>query len=118
MAESAAAVPAWHRLATGLVLALGLAACGGSDDEEGNSESGGKVELTFWSWVPGVDKAVALWNKENPDIQVKLADKTVGSQGGYAKMHACGQGRTTRPTSRRWSTRTSPSSCSTTSWST
>jgi len=74
-----------------MVLALGLTACGGSDNGDDNSSAkkpGEKIELTFWSWVPGVDKAVALWNSQNPDVQVKLADKTVGSQGGYAKMHA------------------------------
>jgi multiple sugar transport system substrate-binding protein len=76
---------------TGLVLALGLTACGGSGDDDNNNNggsSGEPIELTFWSWVPGIDKAVDLWNSENPDIQVKLDDKTVGSQGGYAKMHA------------------------------
>jgi multiple sugar transport system substrate-binding protein len=76
-------------LVAGLVLALSLTACSGSDDDDNDgSGPGEKVELTFWSWVPGIDKAVALWNEENPDIQVKLGDKTVGSQGGYAKMHA------------------------------
>jgi multiple sugar transport system substrate-binding protein len=49
---------------------------------------GEKVQLTFWSWVPGVDKAVALWNQENPDVQVKLEKIPSGSAGGYAKMHS------------------------------
>ena len=47
-----------------------------------------KVQLTFWSWVPGVDKAVKLWNTENPNIQVKLEMTPVGSSGTYAKMHS------------------------------
>ena len=79
-------------LLAGIALVLGLTGCSGSSDGDDNGSSsdkpGEKIELTFWSWVPGVDKAVDLWNSENPDVQVKLTDKTVGSQGGYAKMHA------------------------------
>jgi multiple sugar transport system substrate-binding protein len=79
-------------LVAGIALALGLTGCSGSskgnDDGGSGSDSGKKIELKFWSWVPGVDKAIALWNSEHPNIQVKLTDKTVGSQGGYAKMHA------------------------------
>src|SRR5207247_8218937 len=35
-----------------------------------------------------VDKAVNLWNSQNPDVQVKLENIPAGSSGGYAKMHA------------------------------
>lgn len=49
---------------------------------------GQKVELQFWSWVPGVDKAVDLWNQENPNIHVTLQKIPSGSAGGYAKMQA------------------------------
>jgi multiple sugar transport system substrate-binding protein len=65
-------------LLTGLVLAVALAGCGsGSDTSDDTGTSGGrkpgeKIEMTFWSWVPGVDKAVALWNSKNPEVQVKL----------------------------------------------
>lgn len=31
-----------------------------------------KVTLTFWSWVPNLDKVVAIWNKAHPDIQVQV----------------------------------------------
>jgi len=31
-----------------------------------------KVTLTFWSWVPNLDKVVAMWNKANPNIQVQV----------------------------------------------
>ncbi|MBM9504257.1 ABC transporter substrate-binding protein [Actinacidiphila acididurans] len=31
----------------------------------------GKVTLQYWNTVPGMDKVVALWNKQNPDIQVQ-----------------------------------------------
>ncbi|WP_405867043.1 extracellular solute-binding protein [Streptomyces sp. NBC_01515] len=30
----------------------------------------GKVTLQYWNTVPGMDKVVALWNKQNPNIQV------------------------------------------------
>ena len=35
------------------------------------------MNLTFWSWVTGIDKSVALWNSSHANIQVKLAN--VGS---------------------------------------
>lgn len=31
----------------------------------------GKVTLQYWNTVPGMDQVVALWNKKNPDIQVR-----------------------------------------------
>lgn len=31
----------------------------------------GKVTLQYWNTVPGMDQVVALWNKQNPDIQVQ-----------------------------------------------
>ena len=40
------------------------------------------VELTFASWVPGMEKAVELWNEENPDIQVVEATPA-GNAGTY-----------------------------------
>ncbi|WP_181804700.1 ABC transporter substrate-binding protein [Streptomyces shenzhenensis] len=40
--------------------ATALAACGSSDDSKADS---GPVNLTFWSWAPGMDKVVDLWNK-------------------------------------------------------
>ncbi|MBO3100824.1 ABC transporter substrate-binding protein [Cellulomonas fengjieae] len=42
---------------------------GGSDDTE---SAGGKVELTFWTWAPGMDEVAAAWNAANPDIQVTV----------------------------------------------
>jgi multiple sugar transport system substrate-binding protein len=46
----------------------------------------GKVTLDFWSWVPGIDKAVTLWNRTHPNIQVNVGP--VPSNGGYPKMFA------------------------------
>ncbi|MET7695020.1 extracellular solute-binding protein [Streptomyces sp. NPDC005483] len=71
---------------------LFLSACGGSsgsqDKAQAPAKPGQKVDLRFWSWVPGVDKAVDKWNATHPDIHVKLEKIPSGSSGGYAKMRA------------------------------
>ncbi len=78
--------------ACALAVALTAAGCGSSDDTGAAAPgsdcapSGGKVELTFWSWLPGIDKAVAAWNARNPDIQVRVEVTPQGNQGTYAKM--------------------------------
>ncbi|MFF7871446.1 ABC transporter substrate-binding protein [Streptomyces qaidamensis] len=49
---------------TAVALALGattLAACG-SESGDGDTESG-PASLTYWTWTPGMDKVVDLWNK-------------------------------------------------------
>ncbi len=54
-----------RRLVTSAVaVALGattLAACGSSDD--GGDARSGPVSLTYWTWTPGMDKVVDLWNR-------------------------------------------------------
>ncbi|WP_114045841.1 ABC transporter substrate-binding protein [Acidipropionibacterium virtanenii] len=63
-----------------------LAGCGtGAENRAG-------ATLVFWSWVPGIDKAVALWNRTHPQIQVDLQDTPAGSNGTYAKMYAAIRG--------------------------
>ncbi|MGQ4333977.1 ABC transporter substrate-binding protein, partial [Streptomyces hayashii] len=50
--------------ASALAVTLGataLAACGSSDDDGGTAS--GPVSLTYWTWTPGMDKVVDLWNK-------------------------------------------------------
>ncbi|MFE0802347.1 ABC transporter substrate-binding protein [Streptomyces sp. NPDC058812] len=50
--------------AVAVAVALGattLAACGSSDD--GGDAQSGPVSLTYWTWTPGMDKVVDLWNK-------------------------------------------------------
>ncbi|MEV8554376.1 extracellular solute-binding protein [Streptomyces glaucescens] len=50
--------------ATAVALTLGgtaLAACG-ADETDGEAGSG-PVSLTYWTWAPGMDKVVDLWNK-------------------------------------------------------
>jgi len=69
------------------VAALALAACGSSGNSPASSAaSGGKVTLTFWSWVPGIAKQVALFNQSHPTIHVNLVQTPTGAAGTYAKM--------------------------------
>lgn len=82
-------------LAVGLaaVITASAAGCGSSggtttaaDASSGCAKSSGKVTLTYWSWVPGMDKVVALWNSTHPDVHVNLATVPSGSKGTYQKM--------------------------------
>src|SRR4051794_29763641 len=91
----------WAAICCALTLAAAaLAACSssggktttsgakGSSTSQGSSSAGHKVTLKFWQWVPGMDKAVALWNSTHPNIQVALQNIPSGGAGGYAKIHA------------------------------
>ncbi|MEV4702360.1 extracellular solute-binding protein [Actinoplanes sp. NPDC049316] len=66
------------RKAIGGALAAALlllaAGCSGSDDDSsgGGTAGGGKVELTYWSWAPNMDKVVEGWNAGHPDIHVTV----------------------------------------------
>jgi multiple sugar transport system substrate-binding protein len=81
--------------ATVLVVAASLimAACGGGG---GSNDSGEKpaeavsqadidkamqtpTELTFWTWVPGIEKEVALFEKKYPAIDVKVVNAGQGT---------------------------------------
>lgn len=72
-----------------VVSALALAACssGGTPSSSASASScapsKGKVDLTFTTWVPGMDKVVDLWNQKNPDIQVKVQTGPSGNSGTY-----------------------------------
>jgi multiple sugar transport system substrate-binding protein len=68
--------------------AVSLAACSSGSPSPRSTSKSEKANLTFWSWVPGIDKAVDLWNQQNPDIQVKLDETPAGNSGTYAKMLA------------------------------
>lgn len=79
---------------------LGLGACGSDDDGSGGNggnggggdggrrEPGERITLTFWAWVPGIDRAVARWNEQHPDVTVKLQKVSPTNSVQYAKMHA------------------------------
>ena len=72
-----------------VVSALTLAACASSGSPTGAAPSAkcapasGKVQLSFTTWVPGMDKVVALWNQQNPNIQVKVQIGPSGNSGTY-----------------------------------
>ena len=60
-----------------LVLMAPLAACGGgsgSSSSGSSSTSSGPVNLTFWSWVPGIDKSVTDFNNSHPGIHVTVTN--------------------------------------------
>ncbi|MCF2528092.1 ABC transporter substrate-binding protein [Yinghuangia soli] len=83
--------------ATAAALALALAACGGGSGG-GKSDDGPKVDpaavqgaldkpatITFWSWVPNIEKTVALFEKKYPNINVEVVN--VGqSKDQYTKL--------------------------------
>jgi multiple sugar transport system substrate-binding protein len=43
-----------------------------------SSPAAQKVALTYWNWVPGMDKIVAVWNTAHPDIQVTSSTQAGG----------------------------------------
>ncbi len=82
------------RLGVAAVALVGTIALAGCSSSSGTTASGGtdagacapasgKVDLTFTTWVPGMDKVVDIWNKKNPDIQVKVQSGPNGNSGTY-----------------------------------
>jgi multiple sugar transport system substrate-binding protein len=65
-----------------LVLMVPLAACGGSSAPA----TSGPVTLTYWSWIPGMDKQVALFNQSHPNIHVNLSNVGSGPDE-YTKLY-------------------------------
>ncbi|MBG6223886.1 multiple sugar transport system substrate-binding protein [Arthrobacter sp. CAN_A2] len=73
-----------------MISALALSGCSAGGDSSGSgAEAGaceasdGPVDLTFTTWVPGMDKVVELWNADNPDIQVEVQTGPNGNSGTY-----------------------------------
>ena len=71
------------RLTTGIrtaavvaATALLAAGCSGGDGSGDGGTDGAAsseaVELTFWTWAPGMEQVVEQWNAENPGIQVTV----------------------------------------------
>ncbi len=58
-----------------LAILASLAACGSGSTT--SSTTGGKVNLTYWAWIPNMQKQVDLFNKAHPNIHVTVAN--VGS---------------------------------------
>ncbi|WP_249714475.1 ABC transporter substrate-binding protein [Rhizomonospora bruguierae] len=67
-------------LTTAVATALATAGCTAksADDDGAAAEPTGKVELSFWSWAPNIDKAVDAWNAANPNIHVTLSKQAGG----------------------------------------
>ncbi|WP_405145946.1 extracellular solute-binding protein [Sphaerisporangium sp. NBC_01403] len=83
-----------NRLAATAVAILAtalLTACSGNSDEPSSPATGksvapaGPVRLTYWSWVPSMDKIAAVWNQTHPDIQVTVS-KQAGGDDAAAKF--------------------------------
>jgi multiple sugar transport system substrate-binding protein len=61
-----------------VLVAAGCSASGSSAPASTAAASGQKVTLTYWTWVPNMDKVVAIWNKAHPDIQVQVQTQAGG----------------------------------------
>ncbi|MGW7520565.1 ABC transporter substrate-binding protein [Streptomyces sp. NPDC054796] len=74
----------------GAAAAFAVAGCGSDDDgdEPKGRKKGEKITLTFWSWVPGIEKPVGMWNKQHPEVQVDVEKVSAVDGAQYAKMHA------------------------------
>src|SRR6266567_3128329 len=59
-------------LATLVAAGCSSASSTSSATSTASSSSSQKVTLSFWSWVPNLDKVIATWNKSHPDIQVQV----------------------------------------------
>lgn len=76
-----------------LLSALTLAGCAGGGSGTGDNGGGAdasacapseeSVTLDFTSWIPGIEDVVAIWNEENPDIQVEVQTGPNGNGGTY-----------------------------------
>ena len=81
-------------LSAGLVLALGVAACGGDDDDDSSSDGGdsasglsGSISIDGSSTVqPFAEAAAELFNEENPDVNITVG--AAGTSGGFEKFCA------------------------------
>ncbi|MFC5218686.1 ABC transporter substrate-binding protein [Streptomyces coerulescens] len=49
--------------ATCVAVALGATALTSCGSEDAGEDSSGPVSLTYWTWTPGMDKVVELWNE-------------------------------------------------------
>ncbi len=78
-------------LALGVVPLVLLSACGSSGGGGGGSSSAAPAKahgsVVFWSWAPGMPQVVALFNKSQSAIHVKLGVPPAGDPA-YLKMHA------------------------------
>ncbi len=64
----------------GAVLVAGCSSSSDTGDSAAPKQSAetGPVTLTFWAWAPNIDKVVAIWNKQHPEIHVTLSTQSQG----------------------------------------
>ncbi|MEV4343758.1 extracellular solute-binding protein [Actinoplanes sp. NPDC049596] len=75
-----------HLLAGALAAAvLMTSACSSGDDDTTKADPNEKVELTYWSWAPNMDKVVEGWNSTHPNIKVTV-NKQDGGDPAVAKL--------------------------------
>ena len=86
----------------GLTAAALVAGCSSTSSKPSGSNTGGsqaaapaggKADLTFWSWVPNMDKVVDAWNASHPNIHVTFSKQAGGDSEAQkvltaAKAHA------------------------------
>ncbi|WP_285042325.1 extracellular solute-binding protein [Plantibacter sp. LMC-P-059a] len=68
--------------------AVVLSGCSSTGSDGGSAAAScapaeGKVDLSFTSWIPGIEEVVDVWNQANPDIQVKVQTGPNGNSGTY-----------------------------------
>ncbi len=67
-----------------------VAGCSSSGSPASSASSNQKVTLTFWSWVPNMQKIVNVWNASHPDIQIKFTE-AAGGDAELAKLLTAGK---------------------------
>jgi len=67
-----------------------VAGCSSSGSPAATASSNQKVTLTFWSWVPNMQKIVDVWNASHPDIQIKFTE-AAGGDAELAKLLTAGK---------------------------
>ncbi|GEP26589.1 extracellular solute-binding protein [Cryobacterium levicorallinum] len=74
-------------LLTAATVVLAGCASGSTTQDSGDAAacapSDGKVDLTFTTWIPGIEDVVKIWNEDNPDVQVKVQTGPNGNGGTY-----------------------------------
>jgi len=82
-------VPKFVALAAAALTLITLAGCTSTPTPTASASAAcepakGKVTLNYWSWIPGIDKAVDKFNATHPKIHVNL--KTVVSASAYQNL--------------------------------
>jgi multiple sugar transport system substrate-binding protein len=67
-----------------------VAGCSSSGGSAPAASSTQKVTLTFWSWVPNMQKIVNVWNASHPDVQIKFTE-AAGGDAELAKLLTSGK---------------------------